>query len=207
VTFLRFDCKVRYRSGFTLGRQFELTESVTAIVGPSGSGKTTILNLIAGVMPPDEGQIELHARTLYNSKHGVSVPMEDRRIGYVFQEPSLFPHRTVGQNLRFGLRFAKLQRVSMDQVVQVMGLGSLLDRYPNSLSGGQKQRVALGRALLSSPDLLMLDEPLNAIDRSQRGEMFGFVKQVLEQYAIPMIFVSHDEDSVTQMAKTIVRLS
>jgi molybdate transport system ATP-binding protein len=185
-----------------LDQQFEFNESVTAIVGPSGSGKTTILNLISGVLQPDEGFIQLKDTILFDSKHGINVPMERRRIGYVFQESSLFPHMTIDRNLRFGLRFAKLQKSSMESVVQVLGLESVLKRYPSSLSGGQKQRVALGRALLSSPDLLLLDEPLNAIDKDQRAELFAFVKQLVELYEIPTIFVSHDEASVAQLAKS-----
>ncbi|HUJ88196.1 MAG TPA: ATP-binding cassette domain-containing protein, partial [Burkholderiales bacterium] len=145
---------------FQLDAQFEAEGGVTALFGRSGSGKTSLVNIIAGLLRPERGRIELDGQTLFDSEHGIDVPAERRRIGYVFQEGRLFPHLTVRQNLLFGRWFNRAAgpRIEFEQVVQLLGIDHLLARRPGALSGGEKQRVAIGRALLAGPRLLLMDE-------------------------------------------------
>jgi molybdate transport system ATP-binding protein len=176
-----------------------------ALCGPSGAGKTTILNMIAGLDRPDSGRIAIDGALFFDSAAGVDIPARRRRIGYVFQEPRLFPHLSVEANLRYGARFAPPDAclVKFDSVVGLLGIDALLKRRPNDLSGGEKQRVAIGRALLSQPRALLLDEPLSALDDSRRGEILALIETLRDTVAIPMILVSHRVDEVERLASEV----
>jgi molybdate transport system ATP-binding protein len=206
MSLLRFDCRFRFGPQFTLEAAFTVDQHVTALVGPSGCGKTTTLNLISGILRPDSGAIVLRDRPLFESNKQVDIPPEQRGIGYVFQDYQLFPHLTVDENLRFGQRRSKAQRIAFDRLVEVLQLREYLARYPASLSGGQKQRVALGRAILRSPDLLLLDEPLSAIDAAHRQQVSQYVSDVIREFAIPALLVSHDVESVQKLASAVVTM-
>jgi molybdate transport system ATP-binding protein len=196
---LRFDCRFHYENRFALDFSFEATAGVTALIGPSGSGKTTVLNLIAGLLRPHDGLIMLGEHTLFNSQQAVDVAPHRRNIGYVFQDYQLFPHLTVEQNLLYGHSRTDKQTVELERVVETLELGHFLKRFPATLSGGQKQRVAVGRALLSSPRLLLLDEPLNALDARLRESVVIYLKKVIDQFAIPTILVSHEQSHLAPL--------
>ncbi|MBI4220249.1 MAG: molybdenum ABC transporter ATP-binding protein [Chloroflexi bacterium] len=191
------------RSGdFVLDVHAECGPGITAIFGPSGSGKTTTLNCIAGLVTPDSGEVELAGRTLYSSRSRVNLPPERRRIGYVFQEGALFPHLTVGQNIRFGYDRTPRpeRRLDPDHLVELLGLGPMLDRLPQSLSGGERQRVGIARALATSPQCLLLDEPLAALDVRLGGIVLAYLRRVRRELRIPMIYVSHHVSTVLALA-------
>lgn len=207
MSVLRFDCRFRYASGFALDLAFVADRGVTALVGPSGSGKTTVLNLIAGLLAPADGVIALADAVLFDSPTGVNLPPDRRGIGYIFQDYQLFPHMSVAQNLSYGQRRAKRGGANFDHVVETLELGELLRRAPASLSGGQKQRVAVGRALLCSPRLLLLDEPLNALDAELRQNIAKYLARVIAEFQIPGLLVSHDKESVAALADEVVTLA
>lgn len=179
---------------------------VTAIVGPSGSGKTTILNLISGLLTPDEGRITLQDTILFDSASGQNVPPEKRRIGYVFQDYQLFPHLKVLDNLRYGRKRARPPTFELEKVVATLELAGLLKGYPMELSGGQQQRVAIGRAILRDPKLLLLDEPVNSLDPQLRENVLEFLARIISQFQIPTLLVSHDRSHVSRLATGIVVL-
>lgn len=200
---LRFDCCFRYPTGFALDFAFEAEQGITAIVGPSGSGKTTVLNLIAGLLVPDTGAIVLHDQTLFDGRARINLPPEKRRIGYVFQDYQLFPHLTVEQNLRYGEKRSRQPATTYhDKIVATLELTNLLKRMPLSLSGGEKQRVALGRAILLNPRLLLLDEPLTALDKELRESIAGYLLRTIAEFRIPTLLVSHDQASIQRLADT-----
>jgi molybdate transport system ATP-binding protein len=200
---------LKRRTGFTLEAAFGApTPGVTALFGPSGSGKTTLIDLIAGLLRPDAGEVELAGEPLTDTRRGIAVPAERRRIGYVFQDARLFPHLTVAGNLRYGAqRAARAPRYAhFDEVVGLLGLAPLLPRRPHQLSGGERQRVALGRALLSQPRLLLLDEPLASLDVARREEVLPYLETLRDTLAIPMVYVSHQFDEVLRLATQLVLL-
>jgi molybdate transport system ATP-binding protein len=201
---LHFDCQLRYESGFELEARFEAGDGVTALFGPSGSGKSSILALIAGTLRPREGTIRLADRTLMDTRTGVFLPPEQRRIGVVFQDHLLFPHLTVRQNLRFGhgRRFAR--PMDFNRVVAVLEIEPLLDRRPDTLSGGERQRVALGRALLQGPELLLMDEPLGAVDEALKSRILTYLERAVAEWHVPTLFVSHDQVDVRRLADRVV---
>ena len=201
---LSFNVAFRYRSGFQLSLQFETQGGTTALVGPSGSGKTSVLNLIAGLLKPDKGSIRFGDRVLFDASKRIDVRPEKRFIGYVFQDYLLFPHLSVKENLLYGFSRAVVAELSFEQVVEVMRLEELLHRYPITLSGGQRQRVALGRAILSSPQLLLLDEPLSAVDETHRAELLAFLEETIRDFAIPTILVSHDTAGIGRIASQVI---
>jgi molybdate transport system ATP-binding protein len=203
---LHFDCRFSYPTGFGLNFAFAAESGVTALVGPSGSGKTTVLNLIAGLLTPQTGKISLGHVTLFDSQARLNVPPEQRGVGYVFQDYQLFPHLTVEQNLRYGQRRTRQAGVDFHKIVNILELADLLRRYPFSLSGGQKQRVAVGRALLRSPKLLLLDEPLSALDPSLRASVAEHLVRAIEEFHIPTLLVSHDRESIDWLAHTTISL-
>jgi molybdate transport system ATP-binding protein len=166
---------------------------LTAIVGPSGAGKTTLLHLVAGLLRPDAGTIVLGGDVLVDTAGGVFVPADRRRIGYVTQESRLFPHLTVRQNLAYGRWFtpAARRRLTLDAVVDMLDLAALLARRPSRLSGGERQRVALGRALMTSPRLLLLDEPLAAVDVARRQDILPYLDRLRRELALPTLYVTH----------------
>ncbi len=201
---------VKRRDGFVLRAQFEApTPGVVALFGRSGCGKSTLIDLISGLLSPDEGRIQLGATVLTDTRAGVSIPVERRRIGYVFQDARLFPHFSVRGNLRYGLKrsapaASESPSIGFDEVVSLLGLAGLLDRRPHQLSGGERQRVGLGRALLSQPQLLLLDEPLASLDVARREEVLPYLEKLRERLALPMVYVSHQFEEVLRLATHVV---
>jgi molybdate transport system ATP-binding protein len=194
---------VKRREAFKLCAELEAaTPGVVALFGRSGCGKTTLINIISGLLQPDEGRVELDGVTLTDTRERICVPVERRRIGYVFQDARLFPHLGVLANLRYGLRRAPREgrAIGLDEVLALLGLEPLLRRRPYQLSGGERQRVALGRALLSQPRLLLLDEPLAALDAARREEVLPYLETLRDQLSIPMVFVSHQLEEVLRLA-------
>ncbi len=181
---------------------------VTALFGPSGAGKTSLVSMVAGLLTPDEGRIVLEGTVLFDSQAHTNLPPERRRVGYVFQEGRLFPHLSVKGNLAYGQRLAPRGRTwaSWEQVVELLGLEGLLERRPARLSGGEKQRVAIGRALLASPRLLLLDEPLASLDAQRKDEVLGYLGRLTQHLAIPVIYVSHQPGEILRLADSVVRV-
>jgi molybdate transport system ATP-binding protein len=190
------------RGDFSLRAEFELpTPGIVALFGRSGCGKSTLINIIAGLLAADSAYVELDGRVLSDSQAGIQVKPESRQIGYVFQESRLFPHLSVAANLRYGQRRTKAPTyVDFDAVVELLGLVPLLARRTPQLSGGERQRVAIGRALLSQPRLLLLDEPLAALDAARRAELLPYLETLRDQLAVPMIYVSHQFDEILRLA-------
>ena len=183
---------------------FESDTGVTALFGRSGCGKTTIVNMLAGLIKPDSGSIEINGTILFNSDKGINLAPEKRRIGYVFQEARLFPHMTVKANLEYGMKQKTSGDISFDQVVKILDIAPLLKRRPQKLSGGEQQRVAIGRALLSAPDLLLMDEPLANLDMARKGEILPFIERLCEETTLPIVYVSHAMEEVLRLADTMV---
>jgi molybdate transport system ATP-binding protein len=185
-----------------------LKDGVTALFGSSGAGKTSIINMVAGLVRPDAGHVIVNGRTLFNAGSGLDVPPEKRRIGYIFQDGRLFPHLSVRTNLTYGMHLtpAKARYVAFDQVVELLGIEHLLDRRPATLSGGEKQRVAIGRALLTSPSVLLMDEPLASLDLARKAEVLPFIGRLALEFSIPILYVSHSLNEVLNLADTIVVL-
>ncbi len=179
---------------------------VTALFGPSGAGKSTVIAMIAGLVRPTTGRITLNDRVLFDSDARVHVPPHQRRIAVVFQEDLLFPHLTVKQNLVYGMWFNKDRSASLPEVIELLNLEPLLEREPLTLSGGEKQRVSLGRALLSSPELLLMDEPLSNLDPRRRSEILPYLERLRDQKNIPMVYVSHTVEEVVRLADQVVVL-
>jgi molybdate transport system ATP-binding protein len=204
MTRIQFQARHRYPTGFQLDAAFDAAAGVTALFGPSGSGKTTILGMIAGTLRPDEGRIALDDQTLVDTTRQIFQPPEKRHVGCVFQDQRLFPHLSIEGNLRYGLRRGTSRPVDFAKVVEVLELRSLLDRYPSTLSGGQQQRVALGRAVLSGPKLLLMDEPLTALDASLKDRVVTYFEYLLKEWQIPTLFVSHDQVDVRRFAAQVV---
>ncbi|HEY6926333.1 MAG TPA: molybdenum ABC transporter ATP-binding protein [Steroidobacteraceae bacterium] len=213
---------IKRRAGFTLEAEFEApTPGVVALFGRSGCGKTTLINLMSGLLAPDEARIHLDETILTDTRAGISVPVEERRIGYVFQDARLFPHFSVLGNLRYGLKRSErraaeasptagasagtgIRSIGLDEVVDLLGLRRLLDRRPHQLSGGERQRVGLGRALLCQPRLLLLDEPLASLDIARREEVLPYLEALRDRLSIPMVYVSHQFEEVLQLATHVV---
>jgi molybdate transport system ATP-binding protein len=200
---------VKHRQGgFSLDIAFETEAHVVALFGPSGSGKTTILNAIAGLVRPDDGRVVVEGRVLTDTRLGIIVPPHRRRIGYVFQDGRLFPHLSVRRNLAYGRWFTPRTEhwASLDEVIALLGIGHLLDRAPATLSGGEKQRVAIGRALLASPRLLLMDEPLASLDEARKSETLPYIERLRDELAIPIVYVSHSLAEVERLTRHVVRL-
>jgi molybdate transport system ATP-binding protein len=193
---------------FTLNVRFASEGRLTALFGQSGSGKTSVINIISGLIRPNRGRVVINGMVLVDTASGIFVPTWQRRIGYVFQEGRLFPHLTVRQNLTFGRRFRPTaqREVRLEAVVKLLGIGELLQRRPGALSGGEKQRVAIGRAFLSSPRLLLMDEPLAALDETRKAEIEPYIEVLRDEYDIPIIYVSHSLKEVSRLANAVVVL-
>ena len=206
------DITKQMRSGgesFLLRSQFTITDRALVLFGPSGSGKTLTLQAIAGLLTPDKGRIAVNGDVLFDSDQGVNLPARKRGVGYVFQDYALFPHRTVWENVAFGLKplFGRVGRKDarrVDELLDLFGLADLARMRPLVLSGGQKQRTALARALATRPRILLLDEPFSALDQPLRLRMRSELSRVLENFDIPMIMVTHDSDEVESFAQAVV---
>jgi molybdate transport system ATP-binding protein len=201
------DIAVRHRLGsFALDAAFRSDGRLTALFGPSGSGKTSLVNVIGGLIAPECGHVRLDGEALLDTAAGVFVPVHCRRIGYVFQEARLFPHLSVRQNLLFGRWFSpRAGRTGIDLpgVLDLLGIGHLLARRPGALSGGEKQRVAIGRALLSHPRLLLMDEPLASLDEARKAEILPYIERLRDEGGIPIVYVSHAMAEVARLATTV----
>ncbi|OCH47737.1 molybdenum ABC transporter ATP-binding protein ModC [Vibrio cyclitrophicus] len=178
------------------------SSGITAIFGRSGAGKTSLINAISGLKQPDKGLISVSGTTLFDSKNGVNLPTHQRNVGYVFQESRLFPHMKVTANLKYGMK--RSDQAHFDQIVSLLSLGLLLDRYPARLSGGEKQRVAIGRALLSKPSILLMDEPLASLDLPRKREVMPFLENLSETVQIPIIYVTHSLNEILRLANHLV---
>jgi molybdate transport system ATP-binding protein len=197
---------VRHRLGeLVIEADIRARGRLLALCGVSGAGKTSLLNMVAGLMRPDSGRIAIGGATFFDSSNRIDLEPQARRVGYVFQEPRLFPHLTAAGNLKYGARFAggAPRPVKFDDVVELLGVGSLLQRRPAKLSGGEKQRIAIGRALLMAPRALLLDEPLSAIDDARRQEILSLIEKLRDAFMIPMVFVSHRASEVERLADEI----
>jgi molybdate transport system ATP-binding protein len=203
---LRFDCRFRYPEGFQLDVQFETEARVTALQGPSGSGKSTVLSLIAGLLRPTSGTIALGDEVLFHDASRVNLRPEKRGIGIVFQDHLLFPHLTVGQNVRFAAQHLVHPIVPWDRLIEILELGDLLDRFPDTLSGGQRQRVALGRALIRGPNLLLMDEPLNAQDQALKDRILEYLQRSIQEWRIPTLLVTHSKEDALRLADRVLFL-
>ncbi|WP_341367043.1 molybdenum ABC transporter ATP-binding protein [Yoonia sp. BS5-3] len=183
---------------FALDIQAEAPAGVTVIFGPSGSGKTSVVNAVAGLMRPDQGRIAIGDRVLFDRAQRVNLPVNQRRVGYVFQDARLFPHLSVRRNLHYGGDH------DATRVISVLGLEPLLDRRPAGLSGGERQRVALGRALMCDPQVLLMDEPLAALDAGRKAEILPYIERLRDEVKIPILYVTHDVSEVARLANTLL---
>ena len=200
------DCHIQIQQGqFCLNQHFQSEQPVIGLFGASGSGKTTILHSIAGLIRPQSGWIKIQDHIWFDSTQNINLSTQQRRVGLVFQDAQLFPHKSVKQNLLFGFKHIAPQqrKFELDYIIELLKLEHLVERMPIKLSGGEKQRVALGRALLYSPKLLLLDEPLSALDAAHKAEIIPFFQRVKQDIKIPMLYVSHDHSEIKQLSDTI----
>lgn len=194
---------------FSLDVRFTGEENgITALCGPSGSGKTSVINMVAGLIRPDAGHISIAGRCLFDSEKGIDLAPEKRRMGYVFQEGRLFPHLSIRANLTYGMRLVPRARrsIQFDEVLALLGIEHLVKRRPRNLSGGEKQRVAIGRALLTSPAALLMDEPFASLDEARKQELLPFISSISREFSIPVLYVSHAMEEVRSLAKRTVHL-
>jgi molybdate transport system ATP-binding protein len=196
------------RGGFHLDVAFTAGPGLTALFGRSGSGKTTVIDLVAGLARPDRGRIAVSGEVLLDTERGIAIPAHRRRIGVVFQQARLMPHLSVRRNLAYGRAFARGRSdgIAFDGVVDLLGIGHLLERRPTGLSGGEAQRVAIGRALLSRPRLLLMDEPLAALDEARKAEILPYIERLRDEAGLPIVYVSHAVSEVARLARTVVVL-
>ncbi|NIX76393.1 molybdenum ABC transporter ATP-binding protein [Microvirga terricola] len=207
---MTLDLDICHRQGsFTLEARIHSEGRLTALFGQSGAGKTTIINAIGGLIRPSQGRIVVNGRVLVDTQSGIFVPKHKRHIGTVFQEGRLFPHLNVRQNLLFGRWFTpRRERVAdFSAIVDLLGIGHLLDRNPATLSGGEKQRVAIGRALLTDPQLLLMDEPLASLDEARKSEIYPYIERLRDEGNVPIVLVSHSVTEIARLATSIVILS
>ncbi len=195
--------------GFTLDAEFAAEGRFIALFGHSGSGKTTLLNVVAGLLRPERGRVVIDGVTLFDADRRIFLPPYRRQLGAVFQEGRLFPHLSVRQNLLYGAWFARLtgKDAKLARVAELLGIEPLLGRYPNRLSGGEKQRVAIGRAILASPKLLLMDEPLASLDDPRKQEIMPYLERLRDEARIPIIYVSHSVAEVARLSDTLVILA
>lgn len=207
MSLLEFSCQFRYpRRGFKLDFSFTISRPTAALHGPSGVGKTTILHLIAGLEQPQPGRIVLRDRVLHDTQRGISLPIERRRVGCVFQDYRLFPHLTVRQNMEYGARRSAVASRDISQLSDVLELRRLMTRYPESLSGGEKQRVAIGRALAMQPDILLLDEPLSALDNERKSNVLDYLDAVRADLRTPLLLVTHDLKIAESLSAEVIEV-
>ncbi len=206
---MSFDVDVARRLGdTTIAARFSVGGGLTALTGPSGAGKSSVLAMVAGLLRPDRGHVRVGGVTLFDKAAGIDLPPDRRRIGTVFQDGRLFPHRRVRANLLYGHRLATPEDrwIGLDEVVAFLGIGHLLDRWPRSLSGGEAQRVAIGRAVLSGARSLLMDEPLSSLDMARRAEIMTLIERVRDELAIPILYVTHDTIEAERLATRRITL-
>jgi molybdate transport system ATP-binding protein len=193
---------------FNLQATFAGSGGVTALFGPSGAGKTSIINMIAGLVRPDDGRITLGDTVLFDAAAKIDIPVHRRHIGYVFQEGRLFPHLSVAHNLAYGRWMSGLpfDAAEQERVIRLLDIGALVHRRPGKLSGGERQRVAIGRALLLRPRLLLLDEPLASLDAPRKAEILPYLERLRDEAGVPMVYVSHQADETRRLATAVVRI-
>ena len=190
---------------FDLHAEAEVAERIVGLYGPSGSGKTTLLDVVAGLKRPQAGRIVVGGRTLTDVERGLEVAPRHRRVGYVPQGDALFPHLSVRRNLLYGARARKgSARVTPSRVIDTLEIGALLERGVQGLSGGERQRVAIGRALLSEPDILLLDEPLTGLDRDLKSRVLPFFRVLREEFDLPIVYVTHHVDEVLALCDRVL---
>lgn len=203
---MSFDLDVAKRLGDAeIACRIEGGAGLTVLFGPSGAGKTSVLNMVAGLVEPDRGHVRVGGEVLFDAALGLDLPPERRRAGYVFQEPRLFPHKRVRANLLYGWRDSE-GAVDVDETIALLGLAALLDRWPRTLSGGEARRVAIGRALLSNPRFLLLDEPLSSLDRARREEIMGLIERLRDALGLPILMVTHDRAEAERLGSRIVEI-
>lgn len=207
---MSFDVDVKKTLGHHVVKaRFTAPAGLTVLSGPSGVGKTSVLNMMAGLLRPDEGRVSIGGDILFDAREAIDLPAHRRRLGYVFQDGRLFPHLRVRANLLYGHRLARPQYrwMSLEEVVSFLGIGHLLDRWPNGLSGGEAQRVAIGRALLSGARALLLDEPLASIDPARRGEIMDVILRIRDELGLPIVYVTHDPAEADRLATHRVEIT
>ena len=197
--------------GFTLDVGFTVREGITTLFGTSGSGKTSVINAVAGLLQPDKGNIQLNDQTLLDTTRAYQIPPHQRQIGYIFQEDRLFPHMNVAANLQFGSRYNKSVKSTSDKqnlnaIIELLGIGHLLERSVVNLSGGERQRVAIGRAVMAKPKLLLADEPLAALDEQRKAELLPYFERLRDELGIPVLYVSHAPTEVARLSNTVIVL-
>ena len=206
---MSFEVDIARRLGDrVISARFTADEGITALFGPSGIGKSSILTMIAGLLRPDSGRISVGGEVLFDALAGIDLPPERRRLGYVFQDGRLFPHRRVRANLLYGHDLAPPEErwMTPEEAADFLGIGHLLDRWPRSLSGGEAQRVAIGRALLSAPRFLLMDEPLSSLDLPRREEIMTVIERIARELKLPILYVSHDRQEIDRLADTVIAL-
>lgn len=207
---MSFEIEVERRLGErTIRAAFATSGGLTALFGPSGAGKTSVLNMVAGLLKPDKGRVVVGGDVLFDSDAGTDVPVRLRRTGYVFQDGRLFPHLRARENLLYGWNLCppEARWMTLDQATDFLGIGHLLDRWPRTLSGGEAQRVAIGRALLSAPRFLLMDEPLSSLDAARREEIMQVIERLRDELKLPILYVSHDREEVQRLASHVIDLA
>lgn len=204
---MSFDLDILVRRGERrITGSFKVPNGLTALFGPSGAGKTSVLDAVAGLLRPERGRIAVDGRVLFDSEAGIDLKPDARACGYVFQDNRLFPHRDVMGNLLYGWRLVPEERrwIAPDDAIEFLGIGHLLERRPATLSGGEAQRVAIGRALLSGPRFLLMDEPLASVDLERREEILLLIERIRDELRVPILYVSHDRAEVDRLADQII---
>ncbi|OCC22385.1 molybdenum ABC transporter ATP-binding protein [Croceicoccus estronivorus] len=206
---MSFEVDVSIRRGQRIiAARIASSESLVALFGPSGAGKTSILEAIGGLLRPENGRIAIAGQVLFDSASRIALPPEKRACGYVFQDGRLFPHLRVRDNLLYGWKLASPDRrwLTLEVAMEFLGIAHLLDRMPHTLSGGEAQRVAIGRALLSGPRFLLMDEPLSSLDSARRHEIMRLIERIRDEMDIPILYVSHDRSEVERLASTVIEV-
>jgi len=206
---MSFDVDIALKRGDTpIAARFSAPAGITALFGPSGAGKTSVLQAAAGLLKPERGRIVAGDVVLFDSAAGIDLPPERRACGYVFQDIRLFPHRRVRDNLLYGWRLAPEDRrwMTLEEATDFLGVDHLLHRMPRTLSGGEAQRVAIGRALLSGPRYLLMDEPLSSLDAPRRGEIMTVIERIRDELGLPILYVTHDREEVRRLADQVVEI-
>lgn len=207
---MSFDVDIAAKRGsFDIAAAFRADPGLTVLFGPSGAGKTSILDLIAGILAPARGRIAVDGHVLYDANARINLPPEQRRVGYIFQNARLFPHLSVRANLLYGhkLTASEQRYAEPDHIIEMLAIGHLLTRKPGSLSGGEQQRVAIGRAILASPRLLLMDEPLASLDEARKREILPYIERLRDELKIPILYVTHLASEVERLADVVIEIA